>query len=161
MAIPPSGNLKTTSLSDLIENLRAGIFSGTLVIQRKDISKNIYFKDGVIVFASSTDTNDRLGETLVRLGKISQQQLDRALSQFRQNAGLKKMGAVLVESGAIPAKDLFNGLKLQIREIVVSVFLMPDGTYRIERNLPTDLIVLPMDMQELIREVIMKVRQQA
>jgi Domain of unknown function (DUF4388) len=161
MSISQSGTIQNTPLADILEDLRTKRFSGTLVVRRENVSKNIYLKEGQIVFASSTEMRDRLGETLVRLGKISPEQLDKALLQYNKHAGIKKFGSILVENGTIPPKELFNGLKLQVREIIISLFLWSEGEYRIEASLPADVIALQIDFQSLIREVIEKIRQQA
>jgi len=161
MPLARSGSIQITPLADILEELRIRKFSGTLVVSWTNIIKNIYLKEGQIVFAASTAMTDRLGEILVRLGKISPEQLDNAILQYNRNAGIKKLGAILVENGAIPPKGLFQGLKLQVREIITSLFLWTEGEYRIEASLPNDIIVLEIDFQSLIREVIEKIRQQS
>lgn len=160
MPIEQTGTIQVTPLADILEYLRTRGFSGTLVVRTKNVSKNVYLKEGQIVFASSTDARDRLGETLVRLGKITAEQLEKAILQYNKHAGIKKLGAILVENGTIPPKELFLALKLQVREIIISLFLLPEGDYRIEASLPADVIVLQIDFQSLIREVIEKIRRQ-
>jgi hypothetical protein len=161
MPIPASGNIKTSPLSDILEDLRQRRATGTLTIRRGEIEKGIHVKDGQIIFATSTDARDRLGDSLVRAGKISQENLDHALQLYKKHAGLKKMGAILVESGLVPPKELFSGLKIQVKYIIFSLFLWPDGTYRFDKHLPSGIIQLQINFSELITEIIARMRKGA
>jgi hypothetical protein len=161
MSIPSSGKIQATPLSDILEDLRQGKKTGTLTVRRDNIAKSIYLKGGQIVFATSADPRDRLGECLVKAGKLSREKLERALDLYKKHAGLKKMGAILVENGLVPPKELFNGLKIQVRDIIFSLFLWPDGDYRFEDRLPPDIIQLQINFQELISQVIKRIRHES
>ncbi len=161
MPIPPAGNIQTVPLPALLEELRQGQATGTLTIQNGDTVKSIYIKTGKIVFAASSDTNDRLGEILVKSHKLTPANLDHAVQLLKKSAGLKKMGAILVENGFVTPKDLFTGLKTQVRDIIYSLFLWNEGEYRFEKHLPPDVIQLQINMQELLTEIIQKIKQQS
>jgi uncharacterized protein DUF4388 len=161
MSIPLSGNIKSTPLSDILEDLRRSKSTGTLTLRRGGFVKCIHVKDGQIVFASSTDPRDRIGEALVKAGKVTRENLDYALRLYEKSAGMKKLGAILVENGLVPAKELFIGLKIQVKDIIFSVFLWPEGDYRFEQNLPSGIIQLQINFQELISEIIERIRQEA
>ena len=45
--------------------------TGVLVVRSGEITKNIFLESGSVIFASSNDRNDRLGEMLVRRGILS------------------------------------------------------------------------------------------
>ncbi len=161
MPIPLSGKLKSTPLSDVLEGLRQKKATGTLTVRRDDVAKSIHIKEGQIIFATSTEVRDRLGESLARAGKISRENLEHALQLYKKHAGLKKMGAILVESGLIPPKELFSGLKIQVKDIIFSLFLWPDGDYQFEERLPSDVIQLQINFQELIAEIIARIKKEA
>jgi len=161
MPIPASGNIKTIPLSDILEDLRQRRATGTLTIRRGEIEKGIHVKDGQIIFATSTDARDRLADSLVRAGKITLENLAHALQLYKKHAGLKKMGAILVESGLLPPKELFSGLKIQVKDIIFSLFLWPDGAYRFDKQLPSDIIQLQINFSELITEIIARMRKDA
>jgi hypothetical protein len=74
---------------------------------------------------------------------------------------LKKLGAILVENGLVVPKDLFGGLKIQVKGIIYSLFLWNDGKYQFEDRLPTDIIQLQINFQELIAEIIQRIRHDA
>ena len=160
MFIPVSGTIRAVPLSDILEDLRRRKKTGTLTVCRDNVSKSIYLEDGQVIFAASTDPGDWLGESLVKTGKLSQEKLDHALRLYNKHAGLKKMGAILVESGLVPPKELFTGLKIQVRDIIFSLFLWPDGDYRFEGRLPSGIIRLQINLQGLIPEIIERIRQE-
>ena len=98
-----------------------------MTVSSGDVKKCIYMKNGQIVFATSTSSTDRLGEILVRTGKLTRENLEHAIRIYKKNAGLKKLGAILVENGLIASKDLFGGLKVQVKDIIFSLFLLGRG----------------------------------
>jgi len=160
MSTQLAGKLQKTPLSDTLEDLRRRKSTGTLTVRRNDVAKSIYVRDGQIIFATSTDACDRLGESLVKAGKITPENLEHALKIYNKYAGLKKMGAVLVENGIIPPKELFNGLKIQVKDIIFSLFLWREGEYQFEGRLPSDIIHLHINVQELISEIIERMRRE-
>lgn len=161
MPIPLSGNIQITPLPDILEELRQSKATGTLTIRSGEMVKSICVKTGQIVFAASTDSNDRLGEILVKCCKLSRENLVHAVQLSKKSAGLKKMGAILVENGFVTPKDLFTGLKLQVKDIIFSLFLWSEGEYRFEKNLPSDVIQLQINIQELIAEIIQRIKQES
>ena len=155
-----SGSIHDTPLSEILEQLRQGKSTGTLTMRRDGVAKCIYVKDGQIVFATSSEVHDRLGEILVKAGKLSQEHLSHALKLYQKNAGIKKIGAILVENGLVAPKELFNGLKIQVKDIICSLFMWEKGDYQFEERLPQDLIQLQINFQELIAEIIHRIRQE-
>jgi len=161
MAIPNSGKIQITPLPEVLDNLRQRKVTGTLTIRSGAIAKSIHVKAGQIIFATSTDASDRLGESLVRAGKLSRDNLDFALQLYKKNAGLKKMGAILVENGLVPPKELFSGLKIQVKDIIYSLFLWREGDYQFEERLPPDVIQLQFNFRDLITEIITRIKKES
>ena len=154
MALPLSGNFSETPFSDIITVLRLQKANGTLACMVSGTEKHVYVKQGQIVFASSRDEKDRLGEVLITMGMIDRGQLNRALEVHRKDRGLKKIGAIFVELGYLAPKDLFNGLKQQVRSILHSLFVIEEGAYDFSEDIPAEVIPLSIDIGELLREVI-------
>lgn len=160
MALTISGNIQDTPLPDILEGLKAMKATGALVVQAKDTEKTIFMEDGKIVFAASTDVRDRLGDVLIKAGKLSKENLEQALIISKRTAGFKKLGAILVENGFVKPADLFAGLKIQVRSIISSLFLLEEGVYRFDPKLPPDIIPLQINMQELLQEIIQWIKNQ-
>jgi hypothetical protein len=154
MALSLSGNLNEIPFSDVLAVLHQQKATGTLTCGTGNAERSIYVNNGQIIFATSKDKRDLLGEVMVAAGKITRSQLERALSLHQKSAGLKKIGAIFVENGFVTPKDLFNGLKLQVRGIIHHLFLMTEGPYQFEERMPAKVIPLQINMEELLREVI-------
>src|SRR5512137_658636 len=148
MALTLSGNLIEKPFSDIISVLQLQKATGTLTCGAGSDARSVYVKNGHIIFATSRDERDRLGEVMVAAGKISRSQLERALSLHQKSAGLKKIGAIFVESGFVTPKDLFNGLKLQVRGIIRHLVLMTEGPYQFDEGMPAEVIPLQINMEE-------------
>ena len=160
MALTISGNIKDTALLDVLEGLKAMRTSGMLVVQSGSMKKSVYVEEGRIVFASSSDSADRLGEVMVKAGKLSRQNLEEAVQISKRLAGFKKFGAILVENKFVSPADLFGGLKLQVKEIITSLLLLEEGTYHFEPNLPPDIIPLQVNLQEIVQELIQRMQKE-
>ena len=161
MSHPSSGNIRDVPLPVLLQDLQQGKATGALVVRRSGVEKCIYVKNGQIVFATSSDGHDRLGEMLVKAGLLSREHLETALKLYKKNAGLKKIGAILVENGFLSPRDLFAGLKSQVKDILYSLFLWDDAEYRFEDRLPPDIIQLQFNLPELISEIIARIKREA
>jgi hypothetical protein len=161
MSITLSGKISFTPLVDVLEQLRQRKATGTLTVKSGDVKKCIFIKIGQIVFATSTSTQDRLGEVLVKTGKLTHENLEYATQLYKKNAGLKKLGAILVENGLITSKDLFGGLKAQVKDIIFSLILLDTGDFQFEDSYPSDIIQLQFNFQDLIAEIIQRIKQEA
>ncbi len=159
MPLTLSGNFSDTPITDVISILRLQKATGTLTCTAAAVEKSLYVEGGQIIFATSKDERDRLGEVLVREGMITRIQLERSLQAHRKSAGVKKIGAIFVENGYVSPKDLFNGLKVQVRTIILSLLLMHEGHYRFEEQLPADVIPLPINMEDVLRDVIQQMKK--
>ena len=96
---------------------------------------------------------------LVKAGYLTRENLEKALALYRKNAGLKKIGAILVENKFVSPKNLFAGFKTQVKEIIYSLFLWDEAEYRFEEHIAPDVIQLQINLQELIAEIIERMKK--
>lgn len=152
MGIPLSGNIRTTSLVRILVYLNRQRKTGTLSLATPVWTKKIFLHTGDVVFASSTYEDDRLGEMLLKAGKISVEQYDRSVEILKTSD--KRQGAILVELGYLTPKDLFWGVKYQVKEIIQSLFLVEDAAYAfMDGDIPAqEVITLKMSLGNLIYE---------
>ena len=150
--ISPSGDIKDMTLPWLFQDLRKEKETGTVVFSRDTEVKKVFFKNGDILFASSNLDEDRLGEFLMRTGKITSAQFEKS-SEVVIKTG-KKLGAVLFEMGNLTAHDLVAQVKLQVKEIILKLFRWHDGRYQFAGGpLPvSEIIPLHMSTGDLIIE---------
>lgn len=115
------GSIETFSLSDLLQFLSNDQKTGVLKLSNGENEVKIFFKDGVIVFASSSEKYYQLGRFLKSKGLVSDNELRSLLNQAKEKK--KKLGTVLVESGYISIETLKELLHNQVKEILCNVFL--------------------------------------
>jgi len=148
-----TGNLNTISFPDLLQLLSTGKKTGTLVLTRGRLSKEISFRNGNIVFARSVnDKEDLFGQMLLKRGRISKADLGRAL-QIQRTQG-KKLGTVLVELDLFSREEVVEALKLQIEEIVYTLFGWDEAQFAFEEGKlpPDDQIQTELNTMNVIME---------
>ncbi len=136
----------------LFHGLLAEKKTGTIVFTRDPVVKKVYVVNGEVFFASSNLSEDRLGEWLQRAGTITRQQCDAAFEVVKMTG--KKQGAALAELGYITPGVLEDGIRLQVRQIVVSLFNWRNGSYMFD-NTPTPNVSidpLMISTENLIRD---------
>src|SRR5207237_2191539 len=150
------GMLEESSLPAVLRPLLREKKTGPLRLVRGRVAKTLYLSDGRLIFATSTDPDDRLGEMLLRKGLISYRSLEESVRAIK--AG-KRQGTLLVESGAIRSKDLIGGVTEQVQEIIYSVFQWEEGSFEFqEGDLPSrEVIVLRMSTSDLIMEAVRRI----
>jgi len=143
------GQLSQLPVPDLLQHLRVSKGTGILSLVSGGARKALYIKDGRVVFASSNLPNDRLGEILIREGKITVEEYDASIKAISKG---KRQGKVLVEMGALSPKDLWEGVQFQVREVVYSIFQWEDGQFHFEESsLPEkERITVDLDIRDLI-----------
>src|SRR4030066_373137 len=156
MEISPAGNIKDFSLSKVLAYLNRNRKTGTLIIKTPVFTKKAYLIKGDAIFASSTYEDDRLGEMLIKAGKITMEQYDASVDILKKTK--KRQGAILVELGYLTPKDLFWGVKYQVKEIIYSLFTLDYAKYEfLEGDLPqNEVITMKISMGNLLYEGIKK-----
>jgi hypothetical protein len=152
-----SGRLEGISVPDLVWNVCRRRATGVLHLTLRGTTKKIYVADGRIIFAGSSDPNDRLGEMLLREGVITLDQLEQAIVKLSSG---KRLGTLLVEAGHLSPENLVRGVLSQVRAIVLAVFAWEDGEYSfVEGPLPTEEVVkLTMRTPEVLLQGIRQIR---
>jgi tetratricopeptide (TPR) repeat protein len=125
------GSLKEASLPDVIQLLFLGRRTGCLALADRHNFGTIYFEEGHIVYAAIVNRRDRLGDILVRSGRISQETLQQAIDR-QEGDREHKLGEILVELGALPREELESYMRLQIEEAVYYLFTWTSGTFNFE-----------------------------
>jgi hypothetical protein len=145
------GTLARLPLPDLLRELQAEGATGILSLTSGGARKALYLKGGRVVFAASNLPSDRLGEVLLREGKITPEQNDSSVRALAQG---RRQGRVLVEAGALSPDELWWAVQTQVREIVFSVFQWDEGQFHFEESvLPErEKITVDLDVTALVLE---------
>lgn len=158
MSVDLEGTIHPTSLPSLFFSVCDTRETGQILLRRDRLEKNIYLKDGRIIFATSSNRDDRLGQMLLRHGIIGVERLHRAADESARTK--KRLGTVLVEYGWIEPESLIRGVMQQVQEILFEAFEWHCGEYQLSMgNLPTkEVITLNMHAPELMLTGIRRVR---
>jgi hypothetical protein len=143
------GQIAELPVPEILHHLSQTRSTGILTLVSGGARKALYMNEGRVVFASSNLPNDRLGELLIREGKITVEEYEASIRALSKG---KRQGKVLVEMGALTPKDLWEGVQLQVKEIVISIFPWEEGTFHFEEStLPEkERITVDLDIVDLI-----------
>ncbi|MCP4685075.1 MAG: DUF4388 domain-containing protein [bacterium] len=123
-----SGNLKTVSFPDILQLLATGKKTGVLECKTATRQKEVAFKEGNIIYASSVNTSeDLLGNMLLKRGRISKTDLGRAIQLHKQTG--RQLGTTLIDMGLFDKSEIGECLRLQIEEIVYNLFSWQEGDF--------------------------------
>jgi len=157
MEIALKDSTKKTSLVKVLVHINRNRKTGTLSLTTPLWTKKMYINTGDVIFSSSSYEDDRLGEMLLKAGKITVEQYDKSVEVLKATG--KRQGAILVELGYLTPKDLFWGVKYQVKEIIQSMFLAEDAQYEFsEDEVPSqEVITLKMSMGNLIYDSVRRI----
>jgi Domain of unknown function (DUF4388) len=126
-------DLSATPIAETIRSLSAGHLSGDLQVRSGKIAKTVFFDHGRIVFAASNMKKDRLGEALVALGRISEDDYAKATAMMRGERR-RRFGEALVHAGVLDRTELGRSIARQVKRIVVSLFEFGEGVASFEER---------------------------
>jgi hypothetical protein len=155
-----TGSLGDVTVTDLLSFFNMFRKTGVLRFGMAGGSRDIYFQQGEITFAASSFPDEDLGEILHDLGKVDRDLLQKA----RQAAAPgKTLGKVLVDKGAVTAKDLWEAARHQAEMIVYNLFAFSQGNYAFfaQPQAGGEVVRLSMSTQNLIMEGLRRVDERA
>ncbi len=134
------GDLRTMPLPDVLQWAGSGRKTGSLHVERRSIEKRIALRDGNIVSSWSNDPRESLGQFLIRLRLLTEEQLFRALLKQEEKGRL--LGSVLVTDGLLSEDGLKRALKVKAEETLYDLFLWPAGLFEFhDGQLPENVLI--------------------
>ncbi len=143
------GNLSEISVAQIFHALSISKTTGIFQWSFGTIEKKVYIHQGRIVFATSNQLSERLGESLFRQGCIRAVDFIQASSQITET---KRLGQILIKMGILNKEEIKEGIIAQVREIIDGLFNESQGEYTFleKEKLPKEVITLDINTQELI-----------
>jgi uncharacterized protein DUF4388 len=125
---PPlyQSDLAQTPLPEILVTIHRYRAPGIVECRRGAEVKSIYLEGGEIIYASSNQIRDSLGDLLLRAGRLTQEQYDESVRLLATTG--KRQGTILTEMRALEPRELFLALHEHIRGILWSVFAWDFGT---------------------------------
>ena len=129
------GPLKELGIEDVLQLMELSRKTGILTVrsEKRGDEAVIHFENGTIVFAMRRRSMRRLGQQLLRAGKLTERELERALEIQRQNPA-QKLGQILLEMGSVNEEELRRQLHFQIEESIYDLMSWDEGHFRFEET---------------------------
>jgi tetratricopeptide (TPR) repeat protein len=152
------GELAEGVVPGLLRDMYVGRRSGTLHFAKGSEEQSIRIHRGHIVNARTNVKEERLGEILVRHGRLTPDGLERATEVVIREK--RRLGEVLVELGLLDPAGLEDAIALRVREILAKVFTWDEGTFQLEEDEeePPGELTLRLSTGELILDAVRAIR---
>ena len=136
------GDLRTMPFPDVLQWAATGRKTGTLHVERHSVHKRIILREGAIFSSWSNDPRESLGQFLIRLSLLSEEQLFRALLTQEEEQKGRLLGSILVAEGILLEDGLRRALKAKAEETIYDLFLWPSGLFEFhEGELPENIFI--------------------
>ena len=150
-----AGTLKDFSLADIFQLIALQKKTGYLTLRNPLDVVTVTFLEGNVVGAESLHKRleDRLGHVLVKSGRISKEELAKALEIQKQT--MQRLGYILTSERFIDPESLKAALSIQMQQTIYRLFRWKDGDYSFE---PHDSVeydreyVQPMAAESILME---------
>ncbi|MEM1023949.1 MAG: DUF4388 domain-containing protein [Myxococcota bacterium] len=127
--LPSRGRVEQRSFAQLFGSMVRHAFEGSLLLEDGDRKKVVSFAGGRVLSVGSNLAEESLGRILVRSGRISEGELNEALSQLQRSEG--PLGTVLLQRGVLDGDVLSEALLEQTRLRFFELFSWTRGWFRV------------------------------
>jgi tetratricopeptide (TPR) repeat protein len=155
--LPDSGEIDTHhTLLALLHRIYSERLTGKLQLVFGRLEKQLFFDGGQLVFATSSDRQDSLGEMMLRAGVVTQSQFEEA-SLLVQTG--QRFGSAIAEMGVYGVEEVVTWVQRQLIQITASVLDYPAGRYyffgSLEKNVVPE-IGIPVPLGKLLLDAVHK-----
>jgi hypothetical protein len=135
------GPLRELGIHDVFQLLDLSRKTGVLRVtsELRHNAGTIWFEGGTIIFAEIRSNPHPLGALLLRTGKISEADLERARDMQQRQGDRRRLGEILVSLGAITPRELERQVHFQIEEVVFEVMSWREGYFSFTEEPLTDV----------------------
>jgi hypothetical protein len=147
------GDFNTMPLSALVQFLADRRATGMLSLERSGVRKQAELVDGNIINTSSSDPREFLGQFLINLGHITEEQFNKAYETQQETKIF--LGKILVMIGAVKDEAVQMALSLKFRETVLEAFQWRDGSFAFDagsRGPPIEGLEFSISLADIARE---------
>ncbi|MDP3504630.1 MAG: DUF4388 domain-containing protein [Myxococcales bacterium] len=152
-----SGDFETMSLKDLIVYLANRLATGVLTLEREGVKKQVHLEGGRIINASSNLPREYLGQFLINMGHITEEQFNKAWQTQQETKVF--LGRILVMIGLVKEDVVIAALATKFRETLHEACEWKGGVFDFVPELPK-MPKMPADGLE-VRVSLMDVYKEA
>jgi len=120
------GDLAETPLPEMLATIHRYRVPGIVEAQLGDCTKRVFLLNGDIIFASSTNRAESLGDMLLAAGRLTMEQYRTSALMLLDNPH-KRHGQILVQMGVLSEAEMRAAVLEQVQRIVWSLFGLSDG----------------------------------
>jgi hypothetical protein len=135
------GPLRELGIHDVFQLLDLSRKTGVLRVtsELRQNAGTLYFDDGAVIYAEIRSNPHPLGGMLLRSGRITDGDLERARDMQQRQGDGRRLGEILVAIGAVTRRELDRQLRFQIEEVVFEVTSWNEGYFSFEEGAPPDI----------------------
>jgi tetratricopeptide (TPR) repeat protein len=154
-----SGEIKTHhELFALLNKIYSARLTGQLQLVLGRVERHLFFDGGQLVFATSSDRQDSLGEMMLREGALTQGQFEEAAELVKTG---QRFGSAVAEMGIFTVEQVVIWVQRQLTQITSSVLDYPSGRFyffgSLEKNVVPE-IGIPVPLGKLLLEAVRRAK---
>lgn len=148
------GNLDNFGLPEIFHLLASAHKTGTLGVQKDGEVAMVYFRTGEVFYAYGPRKMTKLGDLLVKRGRITDEQLATALAEKKETQGHRRLGEIMLAKQWLSHDDLEAAVQHQVQEVIYEALRWEGGRFKFyENQYPTDEeITITISTENLILE---------
>lgn len=125
------GPLRELGIHDVFQLLDLSRKTGVLRVtsELRHNAGTVYFDGGAVIYAEIRSNPHPLGGLLLRSGKITDADLERARDMQSRQGDPRRLGEILVSLGAITPRELQRQVRFQVEEVVFEVMNWREGYF--------------------------------
>src|SRR5207253_95880 len=129
--MPIEGPRRELGIHDVFQLLDLSRKTGVLRVtsELRHNAGTVSFEGGTIIFAEIRSNPHPLGALLLRTGKITDADLERARDMQQRHGDKRRLGEILVSLGAITPRELERQVRFQIEEVVFEMMSWREGYF--------------------------------
>ena len=154
-----SGEIKSHhELFALLNKIYSARLTGQLQIVLGRVERELFFDGGQLVFATSSDRHDSLGEMMLREGALTQSQFEEADELVHTG---QRFGSAIAEMGIRTVDEINGWIQRQLTQITSSVLDYPACRFYFFNSLDKNVapeIAIPVPLGKLLLEAVRRAK---
>lgn len=130
------GPLRELGIHDVFQLLDLSRKTGVLKVtsELRQNEGTIWFDSGSVIAAAIRSNPNRIGDVLLRAGKIREEDLVRS-RQMQSEGDARRLGEILVAIGSVSVRELERQVRLQVEEVAFTLLGWSEGYFVFEEGL--------------------------
>lgn len=124
-----AGNIENLGLGEILQIVSLSRKTGVLSLDSKGRNGSVFFRNGQVVSACSSDYRQSLDEVLLQKDVIDPSVLREALAIQQKQGNIELLGDILVNSFSVSREIIEDVAREQIESIVFSLFDWTEGAF--------------------------------